>query len=60
MHKKVLLGLMASLFLAGVVGCSNSQSTDKKVSDKQTQQSDSKKMNMTDEQMKNMKKSDNK
>ena len=60
MNKKVLLGLMASLLLVGVVGCSNSQSNDKKMSDKQTQQSDGKKMNMTDEQMKNMKKSDNK
>jgi protein involved in sex pheromone biosynthesis len=60
MNKKVLLGLMASLLLAGVVGCSNSQSSDKKMSDKQTQQSDGKKMNMTDEQMKNMKKSDKK
>jgi outer membrane murein-binding lipoprotein Lpp len=59
-NKKVLLGLMASLLLAGVVGCSNSQNSDKKMSDKQTQQSDSKKMNMTEEQMKNMKKSDKK
>ena len=60
MNKKVLLGLMAAFLLTGVVGCSNSQSSDKKMSDKQTQQSDSKKMNMTDEQMKNMKKDDKK
>lgn len=60
MHKKALLGLMATLLLAGAAGCSNSQSSDKKMSDKQTQQSDGKKMNMTDEQMKNMKKSDSK
>jgi ABC-type glycerol-3-phosphate transport system substrate-binding protein len=60
MMRKVLLGLIASLVLAGVVGCSNSQSSDKKTDTKQTQQSDGKKMNMTDDQMKNMKKSDNK
>ena len=57
MHKKVLFGLMASLLLAGVVGCSNSQSSDKKVDGKQTNSS---KMNMSDEEMKNMKNNDKK
>lgn len=61
LNKKVILGLMASLLLAGVVGCSNSnsQSNDKKMNDKQTEQS-AKKMNMTDKQMKNMKSNDKK
>jgi hypothetical protein len=51
---------MASLLLAGVVGCSNSQSSDKKMNDKKTHQTAKNKMNMTDEQMKNMKKKDKK
>jgi hypothetical protein len=60
-NKKVLLGLMATFLLAGAVGCSNSQSSDKKMNDqKQSQQTDGKKMNMTDDQMKNMKNSDKK
>jgi hypothetical protein len=55
--KKVILGLMASLLIAGAVGCSNSQSTDKKMDGKQTNSS---KMNMSDEEMKNMKNNDKK
>ena len=55
--KKVFLGLIASLLFAGAVGCSNSQSSDKKVDGKQTNSS---KMNMSDEEMKNMKNNDKK
>jgi uncharacterized protein YcfL len=53
--KKVFLGLMAALLLAGAAGCS--QSSDKKMNDKQT---NSGKMKMTDEEMKNMKSDDKK
>jgi protein involved in sex pheromone biosynthesis len=56
MKKKIILGLMASVLLTGVVGCSNAQSTSKKMDDKKTHQKANNKMNMTDEQMKNMKK----
>jgi hypothetical protein len=60
MKKKIMLGLMTSLLLTGVVGCSNSQSSAKKMNDKNTHQKANNKMNMTDEQMKNMKKKDKK
>lgn len=52
---------MTSLLLAGVVGCSNSnQSTDNKGNKKETQNMNEKKMNMSDDEMKKMKSSDNK
>ncbi len=60
MKKKAILGLMAALLLTGAVGCSNTQSSAKKMDDKQSQQTAGKKMNMTDKEMKNMKKSDKK
>lgn len=56
MYKKVMVGLMASLLFVGLVGCSNSQSGDKKMNDKQTKQTDNSKMKMSNEEMKNMKK----
>lgn len=57
MKKKPMAGLMAALLVTGVVGCSSTQSNDKKMDAKQT---GSNKMNMTDEQMKNMKSNDKK
>lgn len=56
MKKKFILGLMTTLLLAGIVGCSsNNQSTDKKMGNSNSQKTSSNNMNMTDEQMKNMK-----
>lgn len=53
MKKKLLIGLMASLLVAGMAGCSSdNQSTAKKAS--------SNNMNMTPTQMNNMKSSDKK
>jgi hypothetical protein len=60
MNKKVILGLMASLVLAGVVGCSNAQSSDKKENDKQSEHTDNSKMKMSNEEMGKMKNNDKK
>jgi uncharacterized protein YcfL len=62
LKKKLILGLMTSLLLAGVVGCSSDkQSTDNKINNKkETQNMSGKKMNMSDDQMKKMKSSNNK
>ncbi|WML44867.1 hypothetical protein [Neobacillus sp. PS3-40] len=60
MNKKIIVSLMASLLLVGVVGCSNAQSSGKKMDDKQTQQTGKKKMNMSNKEMKNMKSDDKK
>jgi hypothetical protein len=61
MNKKFVFGLLASLLLAGVVGCSNDkQSSDKNMNDKTSQKMDGNKMNMSAKEMKNMKKDDKK
>ncbi|MDP4086947.1 MAG: hypothetical protein Q8934_20495 [Bacillota bacterium] len=57
MNKKLILGIIPSLLLAGLVGCSNdSQNSNKKMNN----QKSSNKMHMTDKQMKNMKKNNKK
>lgn len=60
MHKKLLLGFVLTLLLAGIAGCSNSsQSSDTKSNDQKTTQS-SNNMNMTPSEMQNMNSSDKK
>lgn len=59
MKKKFILGLLTTILLAGIVGCSSNDqsSTAKNMNNNNSQKMSSNKMNMTDEQMKNMKSS---
>lgn len=56
MKKKLIFGLMTTLLLIGLAGCSGSnQSSNTKMNSNQTQKTSSNNMNMSAQQMKNMK-----